>query len=197
MTQEYEEGARLSPSQRRESGKKCGRIMTFAEIYLSRFCICICAAAAIIILLSNSGNAQTISIVLQDVKSAPYTTWAIIPAVPLNTASTMSSAQGVKVVISSAVKINLSAKATSTGAWTAGLAPGANVYKLELKAFAVQQTTPVVAGAGTTTVLGTTVIFDPKINTTSRWVYAKLTSPTGTISGQPQVITVTITATAN
>jgi len=152
-----------------------------------------------ILFISETVHAQAISIELQDASSAAYTTWVITPKVPLNTEKTMLSAEGVKVVIDAKEKINLSASASSTGPWKAGISPGLNIYKLEVKSFDSQQGTPVISGADTKTILDTTDIFDSKIKakTTIRWVYAKVTTPTATTTGRPQLITVTITATAN
>ncbi|OGF45287.1 MAG: hypothetical protein A2231_11190 [Candidatus Firestonebacteria bacterium RIFOXYA2_FULL_40_8] len=150
----------------------------------------------IIIFLPVLGQAQTISIVLQDVNGADYATWTIAPPVALNTATTMTSTDGINVVIDSRHKIDLSAAVTSIGPWTAGVTPGLNIYKLEMKAFAVPQSVPALEN-DTTVILKNINQFDTKIKEKNRWVYVKLTTPTATTSGQPQILTVTITATVN
>lgn len=147
---------------------------------------------AILVFVPSSGNGATLSIVLEDVNSAPYTTWTISPAVTLNTATTMTSAQGVKAVIQVKPKADFSAVVTSTGPWTAGLVQGLNVYKLELKAFSFQQGTPDLTN-GAKIILGTATLFDTNVKAGDTWIYAKFTTPTATTSGKLQTITVTIT----
>ncbi|OGF45288.1 MAG: hypothetical protein A2231_11195 [Candidatus Firestonebacteria bacterium RIFOXYA2_FULL_40_8] len=141
---------------------------------------------------------NTLSISLKDTAGADYTTWAITPAVALNTPTTMSSSNGIKVVTLTSFPVDLNAAAgTSTGggAWIAGAVAGSGVYKLELKAFATPQATPDLT-VGSTTILGTPVSYD-LIVSGDRWVYAKLTTPTATTTGQTQTISVTITATVH
>lgn len=151
---------------------------------------------AIMLFVPSVINGASISIVLQDVNSAPYTTWIISPPMALNVSTTMVSSQALKVIINANGKIDLNAAATSTGPWTAGAVAGVNIYKLELKAFPLQQGAPNLS-AGTTTILETSTLFDSKQGKGTRWVYAKFSTPTSTTSGQPQMIMVTITATVH
>ena len=141
---------------------------------------------------------NTLSISLKDTAGADYTNWAITPAVALNSATTMTSANGIKVLIGTSFPIDLNAAAGTSaggGAWTAGAVTGSGVYKLELKPFATTQAAPDLT-TGSIVITGTAVQYDPIVSG-DRWVYAKLTTPTATTSGQTQTITVTITATVH
>lgn len=141
---------------------------------------------------------NTLSISLKDTAGVDYTTWAITPAVGLNTPTTMSSANGIKVVTVTSFPVDLNAAAGTSsggGAWSAGSVAGSGVYKLELKAFAASQATPDLT-TGATTILTTPIKYDPIVSG-DRWLYAKLTTPTATTTGQSQTIIVTITATVH
>lgn len=141
---------------------------------------------------------NTLSISLKDTAGLDYTTWVITPAVGLNTPTTMSSANGIKVVTVTSFPVDLNAAAGTSaggGAWSAGSVTGSGVYKLELKAFPSSQAAPDLT-TGATIILTTPVKYDPIVSG-DRWLYAKITTPTATTTGQTQTITVTITATVH
>ena len=147
--------------------------------------------------ISASIDNTTLSITLQDTAETPgdYTTWAI-GSKAVNTATTMTSAQGIKIVVVTSFPIDINAAAGTSaggGSWTADTAAGSSKYKLELKPFSAQEATPSLE-SGATVIAATATEFDPIVSSGSRWAYAKFTTPTVTTSGAAQTVTVTITA---
>jgi hypothetical protein len=129
-----------------------------------------------------------------------YTTWAI-GAKNEGTATTMTEAQGIKLVNTSNVATNITAYVSGqAGSWTNAAAAGPNQYLLELKAYDATEATPDL-GSGTTAVTSTAgpgeSVKASLAATTDQWVYCKFTTPASTTSGAQQSITVTILATAS
>lgn len=137
-----------------------------------------------------------ISIILQTYDGlADYTTWAVGQKA-VNTATTMTEIQGIKVVNTANVSTDLSAwVSTPATDWTNAAAAGANQYKLEMKCFDATQVAPDLS-AGTFTITTTatpgTDIKTALAAVTNQWAYGKFTTPTSTTSGDQQTITVTV-----
>jgi len=155
--------------------------------------------------LAQAGDSDTFSItitcnyidiVLQAYDGlSDYTTWAIGTQVE-NTPTTMTEAQGIKVLNNANMATDLSAwVSTQAAAWTNAAAAGANQYKLEMKCFAGTQATPDLSSATFTITSTATPGNDIKTNlagNTPQWAYCKFTTPTSTTSGSQQTITVTV-----
>jgi len=130
--------------------------------------------------------------------TADYTTWAIGQKAE-NTPTTMTQAEGIKVVNTSNAATDLSAwVSTPAAAWTNQNAAGADQYKLEMKCYDATQASPDLS-SGTFTITSTSTpgndIKAGLAATTNQWAYCKFTTPTSTTSGAQQTITVTILAT--
>jgi len=124
-----------------------------------------------------------------------YTTWAIGQKAE-NTATTMTQAEGIKVVNTANVATDLSAWVSGQAAdWTNAASAGTDQYKLEMKCFDVTQVSPDLS-IGTFTITSTANpgndIKAGLAATTNQFAYAKFTTPDPTTSGAQQTITVTI-----
>ncbi|MFH1824358.1 MAG: hypothetical protein ABH873_03935 [Candidatus Firestonebacteria bacterium] len=124
-----------------------------------------------------------------------YGTWAI-GAKALNTATTMTSVQGVMIKNTSTVKIDLKGGASGATVWTAGAATAQDVYTLRLKGFTVAGNPGDLSAE--TAVTSATPFYNEGgagiPNATDRYVYAELKTPTISTTGLVQSITATITA---
>ncbi len=142
-----------------------------------------------------------VSIILKDnAGTSDYTTWAL-GSKALNTASTMTQAEGIKVVNTSNATTDISAwVSTQAASWTNASAAGSDQYKLEMKSFDASQATPDLS-TGTTIITGTATpgqTFKSSLAaTTDQWAYCKFTTPTvDGSSGTGQTITITVLASA-
>ncbi len=130
--------------------------------------------------------------------TADYTTWAI-GQVATSAASTMTQAQGIKLVNTSNVALNVASFAANTLSWSLAAAIGADTYKLEAKSFDASQASPDMTGAAnilTTSSPGTNFKSNLAVST-NQWVYYRLTAPSSVTSPTANTITVTIEATAS
>jgi len=138
-----------------------------------------------------------INIVLKDPNGTEdYTAWnlAIKNEGSINK---MNTSDGIKVVNSSNVAIDLSAWATTTGNWSAGTDAGENTYVIKLDAFTAKQTGTPVSLVSATTITSDSSTgdeFESDIAANNnRWVYAEFTVPTSdTSNGTTQTITITM-----
>ena len=121
-----------------------------------------------------------------------YGTWAV-GAKALSTATSMTSAQGVMILNTSTVAINLAGTAGGSSSWNADTSAGVNKYLLKMTAplLAAQEPTFGTAAAVVTGIaLGS--IDTPATNA---YLYGEFTTPTASTSGQSQSMSVMITAT--
>ncbi len=125
-----------------------------------------------------------------------YTTWAI-GQVATSTASTMTQAQGIKLVNTSNTTLFIRSYATNTLSWTLAAAIGADTYKLEAKSFDASQASPDMTGAVdiTATASQGNVIKSSLAAGTNQWIYYRLTAPSSVTSPNANAITVTVEAT--
>ena len=123
-----------------------------------------------------------------------YTTWPI-GSLATDSTDTMIEAEGVKVVLGTTSQtVDIQSHVSNQGvAWTVAAAHNANVYAILAKGYSTTQATPVTTGGtqlttGALDVTGATAV----ASGAARWLYYSFDSPTSTITGAEQTITITV-----
>lgn len=139
-----------------------------------------------------------IEIVLKDTPgTSDYTTWAL-GTVALSNVSTMTSGQGVRVVLgttSQNVDIQSKGATSSPDSWTIAASAGSNVYKLICDG--TNEAAVTDFSSATTLTTDYQDINNATATQADRYLYYKFTAPSTVSTGSQQTITISVQAIAS
>lgn len=128
-----------------------------------------------------------------------YTAWAI-GNVATSSSTTMTEAQGVKVVLGTTSQtIDIQTHVSNEGSsWTVGASSAADVYAILAKGYAATQGTPSATGGTQLTTSAQDVVGGTSIaSAASTWIYYQFDTPTSVSTGAQQTIEITLAIVAS